>query len=54
MLEANHKSNYQNFCKAIDNNAKVVICDNTNMKHEYFLNYIQYAATHGYIISIVE
>ena len=54
LLNENHKKNFEAFCESVKKGTPVVICDNTNMREDYYYHYAKFAQEHGYIVSVVE
>lgn len=49
-----HKTNYNNFVKAVDQGISPVIIDNTNVQRKAYQEYIDYAKKAGYQVRVQE
>ncbi len=53
LLVKNHAENFEAFSFAIHDRVPVVICNNTNVKHEHYEPYARVAREAGYLVVIV-
>ncbi len=52
-LQENHDRNFEAFCRSINEDVPIIICDNTNVKRQYFEPYINVAIQAGYFVAFV-
>ena len=48
-----HEYNYEAFCRSLDMNVPIVVCDNTNVKRWQFKRYVEAAKRAGYMVALV-
>jgi len=53
LLKENHDRNFRAFCKSLNNDVLIVICDNTNVRRCHFEQYEKAAREAGYRVAYV-
>ena len=48
-----HAMNFEAFEKSCKKGIKVVICDNTNIRKSFYIDYVKIAKKHGYRVHII-
>ena len=52
-LEKHHQGNFLDFCDSLSQGISVVVCDNTNTRHQDYQRYIAAAQEAGYLVAVV-
>lgn len=50
LISSAHKYCFSEFMKNINNGVKLIVVDNTNIKHDHYKNYVIAAKEHGYMV----
>lgn len=52
-LREYHELNFQAFCRSLEEEVPIVICDNTNTQRWHFERYVEAARLAGYVVATV-